>query len=93
MSESSLVIIENKDILLSIIQQHGEYDLRAGAADPVTYDWEAAEREVYLRYIIDKPLINISKERIPTFIYQEDFTLYNQITALSHSQVNIRCTQ
>ena len=77
-----MCIVKNSDELISIIQLYGEYDVGESGRSNVSYNWEAAERYVCTKYVINKPIIDFKDEDLPSFVYQEDSNLLNQIRSL-----------
>ncbi|XP_067936897.1 E3 ubiquitin-protein ligase rnf213-alpha-like [Watersipora subatra] len=83
-NKPNLVSVSSEDEILSLVASHSQYEL--DAVSKKAYDWDAIEREVLHKYISSKPRIKFSKDDLPSFVYQEDFNLHNQMQALSVTQ-------
>ncbi|KAF6041591.1 hypothetical protein EB796_000104 [Bugula neritina] len=88
---ADIISLSSEDELLNLIQSHSEYELRETTS--VTYNWPAIEREVIHRYISNKPRIEFSRDQLPSYVYQEDFNLHNQMQTINESQQNLTATQ
>jgi len=84
---TNIISLSSGDELLNLIQSHSEYELRETTS--VAYNWPAIEREVMHRYISNKPRIEFSRDQLPSYVYQEDFNLHNQMQTINDSQVGI----
>lgn len=83
-----MIKLASKEELLGLISSHVEYQLNAETREQTpTYNFPAAEREVFMKYVGQRRRIKCETEQLPSYMFQEDFNVLNQIEILSESQV------
>ena len=80
-----MVTFSGAEELLGVILSHSEYEVRE--TTHITYNWQAVERELVMRYISNKPISDFKPEQLQFYVFQEDFNLHNQLNSISDSQV------
>lgn len=88
MSSASVITLDSKEELLGIISAHVEYRLNAETKEQSpSYNLQAVEREVVMRYIGQRSRIKYEPEDLPTYMFSEDFNVLKQLQSLNESQV------
>ena len=82
----NIVCVKDGSEILNIVASHVEYETKGETIKPL-YNWPDIEREVFHTYISSKPFISFSKDQLPSYVYQEDCNLLNQLQALDRTQV------
>ena len=75
------------DELLGVILSHGEYEMKETTT--VSYNWQAVEKELVMKYQSNKPSIDFKVEDLQYYVFQEDFNLHNQLKSINDSQVSL----
>lgn len=84
-NSSHVVTLGNSEELIGVILSHSEYEMRETTR--VTYNWQAIERELVMRYRTNRPILDFKPEQLQFYVFQEDFNLHNQLKSISDSQV------
>ena len=86
-NSSNVVTMLGSDELLGVILSHGEYEMKETTT--VSYNWQAVEKELVMKYQSNKPLIDFKVEDLQYYVFQEDFNLHNQLKSINDSQVSL----
>ena len=84
-NSANVVTFSGAEELLGVILSHSEYEVRETTC--ITYNWQAVERELVMRYVSNKPILDFNPEQLQFYVFQEDFNLLNQLKSISDSQV------
>ena len=84
-NSANVVTFSGAEELLGVILSHSEYEVRE--TTHITYNWQAVERELVMRYVSNKPILDFKPEHLQFYVFQEDFNLHNQLKSISDSQV------
>ena len=86
-NRSSVVTLRGFDELIGVILSHSEHEIRETTCK--TLNWQAAEREMIMKYCRNKPIIEFKLEQLQFYVFQDDFNLHNQLKSISGSQVGL----
>ena len=82
---SLLASLSSKDDIFSLVVAHTEH--AHGETTELDYKFAEAEHDAKHRFVGARKRIGISNDKIPFYMFQEDFNLWNQMETLSASQV------
>ena len=86
-TKSLLVTFASRDKICELVRSHKDYS-ETDSENP-KFNLIAANHEAEQTYVASRCTINYSLKAIPSYMFQEDFHLFNQIKLLVEKQVKI----
>ncbi|XP_067940321.1 E3 ubiquitin-protein ligase RNF213-like [Watersipora subatra] len=81
---SRLVSLTSRDEIFSIITAYTEFS--SATTNDLLYDWDGAEHEVKVKFVGTRSRIVFKDSELSCYMFQEDFSLRNQIEVLKPAQ-------